>query len=148
MTSRTDFSDSEWALVLQGPTGAAMYVVAAQRGGAFDEALSMAQSYSDEKNRQGASELVSAIVAAKPVVPQTRFRSTDELSQTCLAHLRCGLEIVAARATFDELDHYKRFILSLCERVAQAHREEFRSAPVSTAEHAALAQIRRELDLN
>jgi hypothetical protein len=147
MTSRADFSEEEWRLVLEGPTGAAMLVVTAHRGGAFDETLAIAQSYADARRDHGASELVSSIVAVKPVIQHTRFRSTDEFRDACLTHLRRGLEVVAARATTEETDDYKRLIVNLCERVARAHNEGPGREAVSGTEHDAISEIRRELGL-
>ena len=147
MTSQADFSEGDWKLVLEGPTGAAMLVVTAQRGGSFVETLSIARAYSEARSRPGGSELVGSIVSAGPVVEHTRFHSTDEFRKACLAHLRCGLEVVAANATIDELDDYRQFILWLCERVAQAHREDSGGDRESSAEREALAEIHRELGL-
>ena len=52
------------------------------------------------------------------------------------------LEAEARRATPQELDEYKRFIVNLADKVARAHRESGRGdEPASDTERAAIAAI-------
>src|ERR1700731_887543 len=66
MTSKSDFTTEEWQLILEGPPGAGMIVVTAQRGGSFRETIAMAKAYAEARQQHGESELLDEIVAAKP----------------------------------------------------------------------------------
>ena len=54
--------------------------------------------------------------------------------------------LLASKATPDEVDEYRRFILTLANKVAAAHREE--GQEVSPAEAAAIDQIAGALGTN
>jgi hypothetical protein len=77
MTTKDVFTPDEWTTVLQGPTGAGMYVVTATRGGMFRETVAMSKAYAEARAQHGESELLDAIVAARPSrARRRRKRST------------------------------------------------------------------------
>ncbi len=139
MTGKADFTPQEWETVLEGPPSAGMIVVTAQRGGTFRETIAMAKAYADARQHHGASELIDEIVAAKPEIDHTRFHSADELKQHGLQHLRDAVELLERKATPDEVEDYRRFVLTVADKVAGAHREG--GAAVSDAERAAIDEI-------
>jgi hypothetical protein len=139
MTGKADFTPEEWELVLEGPPSAGMIVVTAQRGGTIREMIALAKAYVEARQQHGESELLDEIAAAKPEVDHTRYHSVDELKQHGLQHLRDAVELLERKATQDEVDGYKRFVLTLAEKVANAHREG--GASVSDAERAAIDEI-------
>jgi hypothetical protein len=142
MTSKADFTPQEWDLVLEGPPSAGMIVITAQRGGTLRETVSMAKAYVEARKHHGQSELLDEIVAAKPEIDHTRYHSYEELKQHSLEHLRDAVALLQSKATSDEVDEYKRFVLNLADKVAAAHREgHHHDEPVSDAERAALAAI-------
>jgi hypothetical protein len=142
MTTKADFTEQEWKLVLEGPTSAGMIVITAQRGGALRETVSMAKAYAEARQQHGQSELLDGIVAAKPEIDHTRSHSPDELKEHSLANLRDAVALLDGKATPQELDEYKRFIVNLADKVARAHREGGRGEdPVSDTEKTAIATI-------
>jgi hypothetical protein len=143
MTGKADFTQQEWDLVLEGPPSAGMIVVTAQRGGAIRETLAIAKAYVEARHQHGESELLDQIVAAKPELDHTRYHSVEELKQHGLQHLRDGVELLERRATPGELEGYRRFVLTLADRVASAHRE--RGASVGEAERRAIDEIATSL---
>jgi hypothetical protein len=143
MTTKADFTPQEWELVLEGPPSAGMIVITAQRGGMLRETVSMAKAYAQARQHHGQSELLDEIVSARPKMDHTRYHSLDELKEHSLAHLRDAVALIEAKATPQELDDYKRFILNLADKVASAHREG--EATVSDAERAAIAEIAEAL---
>ncbi len=146
MTTKADFTPQEWELVLEGPPSAGMIVITAQRGGTLRETVSMAKTYAEARREHGQSELLDEIVAAKPEIDHTRYRSPDELKEHCLEHLRDAVSLLAAKATAQELDEYKRFIVNLADKVAHAHREHGQGQEaVGDAERAAIADISQAL---
>jgi tellurite resistance protein len=89
-------------------------------------------------------ELLDTIVSAKPEVDKTRAHSTEELKERGLQHLRDAAALVEQKATPEELEQYKRFIVTLAERVAEARKEGFMGLSgerVSGDERRALEEI-------
>jgi hypothetical protein len=142
MTAKADFNAQEWDQILEGPTSAGMIVITAQRGGTVRETFSMAKAYGEARQRHGQSELLDAIVAAKPELGRTRSGSLEELKARNLGHIRDAVALLQSKASGEELDEYKRFVLGLAQTVAAAHRESGRDGdPVSDAERAAIEEI-------
>jgi hypothetical protein len=139
MTGKTDFTEDEWKLVLEGPPSAGMLVLTAQRGGSFRETFAMAKSYAEARQQHGQSQLLDEIAAAKPEVDHTRYGSVDELREHGLQHLRDAVALLEQKATPEEVEAYRRFVVTLADRVANAHREG--GVAVSDAERAAIEQI-------
>ena len=143
MTGRADFTEEEWELVLEGPPSAGMIVVTAQRGGSFRESIAMAKAYVEARRQHGESELLDEIVAAKPERDHTRYHSVEELKQHGLQHLREAVELLERKATAVEVAAYRRFVLTLADTVANAHREG--GEAVSDAERTAIEEISASL---
>jgi hypothetical protein len=139
MTTKAAFSPEEWTSILQGPPSAGMIVVTAGSGGTFRETMAMSKAYVEARAMHGQSELLDEIVAAKPKMEHTRYHSMEELRDAGLQHLRSAAALLESKATPEELDEYRRFILTLADKVAAAHREE--GQQVSPAEVAAIDQI-------
>jgi hypothetical protein len=139
MTGKSDFTPDEWKLVREGPPSAGLIVLTAQRGGTFRETFAMAKAYTEARKQHGESELLDAIVSEKPEVDRTRYPSPDDLKQHGLQHLRDAIGLLETKATPAEVDEYKRFVLSLADKVANAHRED--RVSVSPAEQAAIDEI-------
>ena len=118
-----------------------MIVITAQRGGMLRETVSMAKAYVEARRHHGQSELLDEIVAAKPEIDHTRYGSLEELKEHSLEHLRGAVALLDGKATAQELDEYKHFIVNLADKVARAHTERQSEAPVSDTERAAIAEI-------
>lgn len=146
MTTKAAFSPEEWTSVLEGPPSAGMIVVTAASGGMFRETVAMSKAYVEARALHGQSELLDEIVAAKPKMEHTRYRSSEELKDAGLQHLRTAVALLESKATPEEVDEYRRFILTLANKVAAAHREE--GQEVSSAEAAAIDQIAGALSTN
>jgi hypothetical protein len=139
MTGKASFTPEEWTLILEGPPSAGLIVVTAQRGGSFRESIAMAKAYVEARKHHGESELLDEIVAAKPERDHTRYHSAEELKQAGLEHLRDAVGVLESKATPEELEDYRRFVLTLADKVATAHREGGQA--VSDAERAAIKEI-------
>ena len=143
MTTQAAFSPEEWRVVLEGPPAAGMIVVTAARGGTFRETIAMAKAYTEARGEHGESELLDEIAATKPKVDHTRYHSAEELRENGLDHLRNAVAVLGSKATTEELDEYRRFVLTLAGKVAAAHREH--GQDVSPAEAEAIQQITEAL---
>jgi hypothetical protein len=150
MTGQADFTPEEWETVLKGPPSAGMIVVTAQRGGTFRESFSIAKAYAEARQRHGESQLLDEIAATKPGVDHTRYHSYEELKEAGLQHLRDAVTLLEQKAAPEEVDEYKRFVLTLANRAAEAHKEGFLGLSgerVSESEQAAVAEIAAALGI-
>jgi hypothetical protein len=139
MTGKADFTEEEWKTVLEGPPSAGLIVVTAQHGGTFKEMYAMAKAYAEARQMHGESQLLDEIVSAKPHADHTRYHSYEELKEHGLQHLRDAVALLESKASPEEVDGYRRFVLTLSDKVANAHREG--GVAVSDAERAAIGDI-------
>ena len=144
MTARADFTEEEWELVLEGPTTAGMLVLMADRGGSIRESFSMAKAYTEARKHHGESELLDEVVSTKPKVDRTRHSSLDELREHGLGELRQAAQLLESKATPEEVDDYRRFVLGLAERVAAAHRGTVRTSASESERPSARSKARSE----
>ena len=143
MTTKAAFSPEEWEVVLEGPPAAGLMVITAAHGGTFRETIAMSKAYAETRAEHGDSELLDEIVSAKPKVDHTRYHSPEELRDAGLGHLRDAMTLLGSKATAAERDDYRRFVISLANKVAAAHREHGQA--VSPEEAAAIQQITEAL---
>jgi hypothetical protein len=139
VSGRSDFTDEEWALVIEAPPLAGMVVATAARGGTFRESIAMGKAYAEARQQHGQSELLDEITHARPKVEHKRFSSFEELKQHGLERVRAAVSLLEGKAAPEEVDAYRGFVVSLAERVAAAHRED--GVEVSEPERAAIAEI-------
>ncbi len=139
MTGKADFTKEEWELISEGPPSSGLIVATAQSGGIFHETFAIGKVYADARREHGASQLLDEIVSARPERDHTRYRSFEELKQNGLQHLRDTVALLEQKATPEEVAAYKRFVLAVAGKVANAHREE--DTNVSDTEQAAIDEI-------
>ena len=139
MTTKAAFAPEEWTVVLEGPPTAGMIVVTAAHGGTFRETIAMSKAYAEARAEHGDSELLDEIVSAKPKLDHTRYHSAEEFRDNGLSHLRDAMALLESKATAEERDDYRHFVLTLANKVASAHREN--GQEVSPAETEAIQQI-------
>ena len=148
MTGKADFSEEEWKTILEGPPSAGLVVILSDRGGSIRETFSMAKAYTDARQQHGDSELLDEVVAAKPEMDRTRAGSPEDLKQHNLDNVRQAVSLLRAKATDEEVDDYKKFIVALAEHVAEARKEGFMGLSgerVSDAERDAIGEIEAAL---
>jgi hypothetical protein len=150
MTRKADFNAEDWERVVEGPLLGGMRVVAADRGGTIRESIAMGQAYAHARQQQGESELLDELVSAPPAMDPNRFRGGGDLAATIDSGLRDAVHIVEQKATPEEAQAYKDFVITVAEAVANAHREGgflgIGGKPVSDSERAALDEIRTTLE--
>jgi hypothetical protein len=134
MTTKAAFSPDQWQAVLEGPPSAGVIVATAARGGMIRESIALSKAYVEARAQHGQSELLDEIVAAKPEIDHTKFHSAGELRDNGLEHIRAAVTLLDSKATPEETDGYRRFVLELANKVAAAHREEGRGISPGEAE--------------
>ena len=149
MTRKADFNAEEWSLVLEGPPVAGVIVATAHRGGSFREAISMGKAYQEAQKEQSA-ELIGEIVSSNPEFDRNRYKSPEELRERGLTRIREAVNLLENKATPEEVDEYKQFVLDVANTVANAKKEGgvlgIGGKPVSEEEQKALDEIAQTLD--
>jgi hypothetical protein len=143
MTGRSAFTNEEWQAVLEGPPTAGLLVITAERGGSLRESFALARAYSEARQQHGESELLDELASARPEFDRHRYGSPEELATQGLERLREAVATVQRKATPEEVEDYRAFVLSLARRVAAAHKEGDES--ISPAEQAALDRIQEAM---
>jgi hypothetical protein len=152
MTTKADFNAEEWTTLVEAPLLAGMRVVAAERGGTLKESLAVGRTYAEARKRHGESPLLDAIVASPPAMDPARLREGGgNVEQLATTRLGEAAGLIDAKASADEAQAYKQFVLTVADAVANAHKEGgfagIGGRPVSDDEQAALDSIRATLGL-
>jgi hypothetical protein len=143
MTGKADFTEDEWGTIVGAPLAAGMMVITASGGGTWRETFAFARAWTDARGQHGASPLLDDIVAEKPTLDRHRYGNEEELRTKTREQLTAARALLAEKATPEELDAYRAFVLDAAGRVAAAHKEG--GQPVSPEEQAALDEIRDRL---
>jgi hypothetical protein len=143
MTAKAAFGPDEWKVVSGAPPSAAMLVVTSHRGGVIRETMAMAKEWAHARGQHGQSELLDELVGERPHADHTRFHSRQEQQDHVVQELHEAMALVREKATPQEAEDYKSFVVTLAEHVAQAHAEDGQA--ISDEERAAIATIEQAL---
>src|ERR1700677_2580381 len=99
MTTKAEFSPSEWQLVLEGPPTAGLLVITSSHGGMFRETMAMSQVSGEPRAQHGESELLDEIVAEKPRMDCGKVHNPEELRTQGLDCLRDVTTLLEHKAT-------------------------------------------------
>ena len=145
MTRKADFNAEEWSTVAEGPLYAGMRVIAADRGGTLRESLALSRVYQEARGRSGESELLDELIKSPPSIDPDRVREAAANPAVVSEHLREAIRILEAGGTPQEIDAYKRFVMTVAQAVASAHKEGgflgIGGKEISDAENQALDEI-------
>src|SRR5690242_17093006 len=139
MSTKADFTEQEWDLVRMAPAAAGMTVIASDRGGTMRETFEMAKAYADTRKEHGHTELLDAVVAAKPERDHEHYGSVEAMRDGGLRRIRDAIALLEQKATAEEVEDYRGFIVKLSQRVAERHEEH--GQKVSPQEEAAIREI-------
>lgn len=146
MTKKAEFNAEEWSTVVEGPPIAGMIVVAAEHGGTLRESIQIGKAYQEARQAHMGPELVDELLDSQPEVDPQGYSSAEDLRTRGLQQLRDAISALEGKATPDEIDAYRGFVLGIAERVAHAHKTGgflgFGGHEVSDAERASLDEIR------
>ena len=105
----------------------------------------MSKAYAEARAQHGDSELLDEIVAERPRVERGKVHNPEELRDQELECLRDVSALLEHKATTQERDEYRRFVLTVANKVAAAHREGGRQ--VSPPEEQAIQDISTALGM-
>ena len=144
MTEKAAFNAEEWSKVVEAPALVALRVIAADRGGTLRESLSLGRAYA-EARRDGGGALLEEIVSSAPQVDPSGLKDPGALEQRAQSSLREALQLLEQKATPEEVEAYRQFVLKVGETVARAHKEGgflgIRGKEVSESEQAVLDEL-------
>jgi hypothetical protein len=113
----------------------------------FRETVAMSKAYAEARAQHGESELLDEIVAEKPHMERGgKVHNPEELRDTALECLTEATTVLTEKATEEERDEYRRFVLTVANKVAAAHREGGKQ--VSPAEAQAIEDITLAMGMN
>jgi hypothetical protein len=146
ITRKAEFNAEEWSTVVNGPLYAGLRVVAASRGGTLRESLAMGRVYTEARQHHGDSELLDELVASPPAIDRDQLQEGGgNMGTLTQDQLRGAIGILEQKATPAELDAYKRFVMTVAQAAATAHKEGgflgIGGTTISDAENAALDEI-------
>jgi hypothetical protein len=159
LTTKADFTDEEWARLERAPIVAGMAISLADPGGpieAIKESMAALRTLTEPARGGGQSELVESI--AKSVAEKTRQRKSPlgdfkprggQAGEQILEELRAVHELVTQKATPDEAEAFRQWLLTAAQRAAEAAKEGgflgFKAERVSAGEQAMLDRLREVL---
>jgi hypothetical protein len=123
-----------------------MRVISADRGGTLRESLAMSRAYQEARAHHGESELLDELVKSPPSIDPDRLREAGgNIGVVATNQLREAIAILDAKATAAETDAFKRFVMTVAQAVASAHKEGgflgIGGKQISDAENQALDEI-------
>jgi hypothetical protein len=143
VTGKSAFTEEEWQAVLEAPSIAGMLVLTAESGGSFRESFALAKAYAEARQQHGEGELLDEIVSAKPQFDRHRYGTTEALESQGPQRLQEAVAALESKATPEEVEAYRGFVVSAARRVAEAHKEH--GEPIGPGEQAALDRIGESL---
>jgi hypothetical protein len=145
MTSKGEFSAEEWAVVAEAPLVAGARVVGAERGGTIRESFAIGRVYAAARELRGESALLDELVANSPSIDLGEMREDGNQAAESNERLHAALAVLKRKATPEDVDAYKGFVLAVVQTAAEAHREGgfigIGGAEVTEREQAALDEI-------
>ena len=148
MTTKSQFNAEEWDRVAQAPALAALMVMLADRGGAIRESIALGKAYAEARREPG-GELIEQLVASPPHLDPASLGPRDQAREQLPERIREGVRTVEGKATPEEAEQYRSFILRVADVVAHAAKEGgvlgIGGKEVSEQEQAVLDELAGEL---
>ena len=133
MTSKTDFTEEEWARLVRAPFIAGMAISLADPGGpieAIKESMAAIKTVIEAAQSGGRGELVDAV--AKDVADKARQRHSPlgdfkprgrDAGEQILDELRAVNELLTQKATPEEAAAFREWLQTAAKRAADAAKE-------------------------
>jgi hypothetical protein len=160
VTAKPDFTEDEWATLLRAPLVAGMAITLADPGGPIEvvketsAVVKFAIGTSSEQRDDLVGEVSREIreLAGQRKNPAAGFKPRGAMAgKEILDELSRANEIVSAKATPEETEAFRKWIMESAQRAAEAAKEGgfmgFRAEQVSQGEKDMLAQLRSTLGM-
>ena len=153
MAHKSDFTPEEWKTIVAAAPMVGLAVTCASPNGPWGvmkEMISMGMAMAEVIQQGGSNALIADLAAdlkarqTKPEPPQG-IKDPEQCKQTALNHIRAVNEILDRKVKSEERDEFKKWLLTIGHRVAEASNEGgifgFGGERVSEAEKNVLRQI-------
>jgi hypothetical protein len=155
MTSRQDFSEEEWARIRRAPLVAGLAISLADPGGPIEVVKETMASLRSATLPPSQEELLASVALDVQALAQHRQNPLGDFKprsgQQVLEELRGVNEIVTAKATPEEVEAFRRWLVAAAQSAADAAKEGgfmgFGAEQVSAGEKQMLDQVRAVLGL-
>lgn len=153
MASKADFTPEEWKIIVAAAPMAGLAVTCASPNGPWGmmkEMLSMGMAMAEMMKKGSSNPLIAALVddlqaRATKAEPPQGLTDPEKCKEAALNHVKAVNDLVNRKVASEEADEFKKWLLSIAERVAEASNEGgifgFGGERVSEAEKNALRQI-------
>ena len=161
MTTKADFTEDEWATLVRSPMVAGMAITLADPGGPIEvvketsAVIKFATSSSSEQRDDLVGELAREVrgLAEQRKNPVGDFKPRGALAgKEIVDEISRANEIVSAKASPEEAEAFRAWIVECAERAADAAKEGgfmgFHAERVSQGEKDMLAQLRSALGVS
>ena len=131
MADKSDFTPEEWKTIVAAAPMVGLAVTCASPNGPWGvmkEMLSMGMAMAEMLQKGSANPLIAELAAdlkarqTKPEPPQG-IKDPEQAKELALNHIRAVNDIVSRKAKADEADEFKKWLLAVGERVAEASNE-------------------------
>ena len=131
MARKTDFTTEEWKMIVAAAPMVGLAVTCASPNGPWGvlkEMLSMGMAMAEMLQKGSSDPLIAELAAdlkdrqTKPEPPQG-IKDPEQAKELALNHIRAVNDIVSRKAKADEADEFKKWLLAVGERVAEASNE-------------------------
>ena len=154
MTTKSDFSEEDWARIVRGPFVAGMAISLADPGGPIEATKETMATMKTATNPPSREQLLAEVALEVQAMAQERkhplqgYKPHKEgaAGSQVLQELREVQALVAARATTEETAAFAAWLVASAQAAAEAAKEGgfmgFRAQQVSAGEQAMLDQVR------
>jgi hypothetical protein len=155
MTSKQDFNDEEWTRVRRAPLVAGVAISLADPGGPIEVAKETMATLRSATLPPSQEELLASVALDVQALAQQKHNPLGEFKprggQQVLEELREVNELVTAKATPEEAEAFRRWLLVAAQAAADAGKEGgflgFGGEQVSAGEQQMLEQVRAVLGM-
>jgi hypothetical protein len=163
MSGKTDYSADEWKICLRAPLMAGLTVIAASPSGPLGvlrEMFAVGKLVSETRAQAGSNELLRALVSeigapdARGQMDASELRGlgTEQLRAHALDACRAFAALVDRKASPEEAEGVKRWLVGIAQRTAEAAKEGgflgFGGTQVSRTEADAIQEVARALGVS
>ena len=131
MARKTDFTTEEWKMIVAAAPMVGLAVTCASPNGPWGvlkEMLSPGMAMAEMLQKGSSNPLIAELAAdlkerqTKPEPPQG-IKDPEQAKELALNHIRAVNDIVGRKDKADEADEFKKWLLAVGERVAEASNE-------------------------
>jgi hypothetical protein len=155
MTSRKDFTDEDWTRIRRAPIVAGVAISLADPGGPIEVAKETAATLRSATLPPSQEELLASVALDVQAMAQHRQNPLGDFKprggEQVLEELKGVNELVTAKATPEEAEAFRRWLLAAAQAAADAGKEGgflgFGAERVSAGERRMLDQVRAVLGM-